>query len=149
MKHTRSLAVFLALALSLGIFSGCSGASSAPSSAPASAASDTTSISNQEFSYPMSDGDPISYWMELNSNISANFASMEDTPYAQGLMERTGITIDYEHPPAGQASEQFGLIVADGNMPDIIEYDFLSGYSGGPEKAIKDGVILELSDIID
>lgn len=149
MKHTRSLAVFLALALSLGIFSGCSGASSAPSSAPASAASDTTSISNQEFSYPMSDGDPISYWMELNSNISTNFASMEDTPYAQGLMERTGITIDYEHPPAGQASEQFGLIVADGNMPDIIEYDFLSGYSGGPEKAIKDGVILELSDIID
>ena len=90
----------------------------------------------------MSDGDPISYWMELNSNISANFASMEDTPYDQGLMERTGITIDYEHPPAGQASEQFGLIVADGNMPDIIEYDFLSGYSGGPEKAIKDGVTI-------
>ena len=39
-------------------------------------------------------------------------------------------------------------MVADGNLPDIIEYGWV-GYPGGPEKAISDGVIIALNDVID
>jgi putative aldouronate transport system substrate-binding protein len=74
---------------------------------------------------------------------------MGDTPFAKGLVERTGITVDYQHPPAGASREAFNLMVADGNYPDIIEWNFASNYPGGPEKAISDGVIIPLNDVID
>jgi putative aldouronate transport system substrate-binding protein len=41
-------------------------------------------------------------------------------------------------------------MIADGtNLPDLIEWNWLQMYPGGPEKAISDGVVLKLNDIID
>jgi putative aldouronate transport system substrate-binding protein len=39
--------------------------------------------------------------------------------------------------------------VADGNLPDIMERNWLTEYPGGPEKAIADGVIIKLNDVIE
>jgi putative aldouronate transport system substrate-binding protein len=99
-------------------------------------------------SYPINTGVTLSYWMELNTNVSANFTNMGDTPFGKGLQQRTGIKIGYQHPPAGAANEQFNLIVADRNFPDIMERNWTI-YPGGPEKAIADGVIIRLNDVID
>ncbi len=41
------------------------------------------------------------------------------------------------------------MIMADGNLPDLMEYNWLVDYPGGPEKAIQDGVILPLNDIFE
>ncbi len=57
------------------------------------------------------------------------------------------MTIQFQHPAAGQEKEQFNLIVADGSLPDIMEWQWVKNYPGGPEKAIKDGVIIPLNDI--
>jgi putative aldouronate transport system substrate-binding protein len=44
-------------------------------------------------------------------------------------------------------------MIASDELPDTVEYDWTGrsagSYPGGPEKAIKDGVILELNDLID
>lgn len=109
-----------------------------------SAAGDTT-----EFAYPMAEGEPITWWKELNANVALHYTTMGETPFAKNLTERTGVAVEYNHPPAGQAKEQFGLILADGSLPDVMEYNWLVSYPGGPQKAISDGVVQPLNDIID
>lgn len=94
------------------------------------------------------DGNTLTYWMDLNSNVSANYASMGDTPYGKALMEQTGIQIEYQHPPVGQINEQFSLLLADGDLPDIMEYAWIN-YPGGPQKAIDDGYILALNEVFE
>src|SRR5262249_16257886 len=48
-----------------------------------------------------------------------------------------------------QEQDQFNLLVASGKYPDIVEFDWLHNYAGGPAKAVKDGVIVRLNDLID
>lgn len=103
----------------------------------------------KQFSYPMEAGETLTWWKELNNNVSLNFTTLSDTPFAKEMTERTGVEVDYLHPPAGQAAEQFGLILADGDLPDLMEYNWLVSYPGGPQKAISDGVVLPLNDVID
>lgn len=90
----------------------------------------------------------LTYWMELNSNVAANYSNMADTPFGRNLMKETGIDIEYIHPTAGQTAEEFNLLLSEKVLPDIIESNWLD-YSGGPEKAIKDGIIIPLNDIIE
>ncbi|GBF77960.1 hypothetical protein PA598K_06547 [Paenibacillus sp. 598K] len=40
-------------------------------------------------------------------------------------------------------------MLASGQLPDIIEYNWQSGLPGGPEKALQDGYILRLNELID
>ena len=103
----------------------------------------------KEFSYPMEGDHSLTYWVQLNTAVSANFTNLGDTEYAKALSDQTGIKVEYQHAAAGQDKEAFNLMIADGNLPDIIEWSWISGYSGGPTKAIEDGVILPLNDIID
>lgn len=103
---------------------------------------------NTEFTYPVSGNPKLTYWMELNANVSANFSNMGDTNFSKKLQEATGIGIAYQHPAVGQTTEQFNLLLSNKVLPDIIEYSWVD-YSGGPEKAIKDGVIIPLNDVID
>ena len=98
--------------------------------------------------YPIAGGGKLTWWVSLNSNVSSNFTSMEDTEFAKALTEQTGVEIDYIHPATGQEGETFNLMVADGEFPDLLEYNF-NTYAGGPTKAIEDGVIIPLNDVID
>lgn len=117
------------------------------------AGQETTTVASTEpageFTYPMADSPKFTYWAELTNTVSANFANLGDTPFAKNWMEKTGTEIEFLHPPTGQLKEQFSLILADGNLPDLMEYNWLVDYPGGPEKAIKDGVILPLNDIFE
>ena len=135
------------------------GCGSANTDATAEAATDTTqaqSLSDEpagesvadEFTYPMNTDSTITYWCDLNTNVAANFTNLAETPFGKGLMEHTGANIEFLHPPTGQGEEQFNLMLADGELPDLLEYHWMN-YTGGPEKAITDGYIYELTDIID
>lgn len=114
----------------------------------ASNASEKTEEANKEFSYPLNTDVTLTYWMQLNGNVSQTAKSMADTPFAQELMKQTGIKIEYQHPPLGQEKESFNIMLASRDLPDIIEYSW-AGFPGGPEKAMTDGVILQLNDTID
>lgn len=90
----------------------------------------------------------LTYWRELPSATSAVATSLNETPFAKKLQEATGITVNYTHPPQGQASEKFNIMIASKNLPDIIEYAWPQ-YPGGPGKAIKDGKIIRLNEYIE
>ena len=98
--------------------------------------------------YPLMTDETITYWLDLNSNVAANYSSLADTTFAKNWQAQTGITVEFQHPAVGQTTEQFNLLLSNKTLPDVIEYNWL-GYSGGPEKAIQDGVIIPLNDVID
>ena len=71
----------------------------------------------------------ITLWMPLVEHVTAeNFG---DTEIAKAVMERTGVKVDFIHPPRRQESEKFDLLIASADLPDIIEYNWLT-FPGGP-----------------
>lgn len=153
----RNLALCMAAAMAVTSLAGCGGSGNEAAGTTAAQAATTaagqtqqaqqTQAAPQEFSYPMTNGGKVQYWCDLTTTVSANYSNLGDTPFGQGWQENTGIEIEFLHPPTGQQKEQFSLILADGNLPDLMEYNWTTDYPGGPEKAIKDGVIIALNDV--
>lgn len=90
-------------------------------------------------------GTTLTWYTTLNGNVSDNFANLGDTPWAKYVEEQTGITIEFQHPTQGSEAEEFAVMLASGEYPDIIEYTWTT-YSGGAGAAINDGVIISLDD---
>src|SRR5262245_26242071 len=91
----------------------------------------------------------FSYWAVLNGNVAATLKNYNDMLCYQETEKRTGVHIDFQHisDAGAQNTEQFNLLVASGQYPDMIEWDWLNA-AGGPSKYIKDGVIVKLNDLI-
>lgn len=92
-------------------------------------------------------GTKLTWWVKLNANVSATYPNLGDTPWAKYVQEKTGIEIEFIHPTVGSEAEEFSIMVASGEYPDIIEYTW-TAYSGGPGAAISDGVIIDLNDVV-
>ncbi len=107
-----------------------------------------TTAADDGFSYPMEPGDKLTIWWPLDTVIAARFSNYGDSHLAKNWQAQTGVELEFQHPPVEQQSAQFNLIMADGDYPDMMFYNWL-GFKGGPETAIKDGVILELNDIFE
>jgi putative aldouronate transport system substrate-binding protein len=75
--------------------------------------------------------------------------SLNDTPFAQYLIEQTGVEVEFIHPAQGQELEQFNLLLASGKMPDIVEYSWLTQYLGGPDAAIRNNMMFPLNDVLE
>ncbi len=97
--------------------------------------------------YPLKSNVTLTYWMELHSNVSLIAKNFGDIPFAKELEKRTGVKVKYIHPAAGQAREAFNLMLASGDLPDIIEYNWYA-IPGGPNSAINNGQILKLNPVI-
>ena len=131
MKMKKLLCI--AAALSIGL-SGCG--------------TKTEETSSLDFkSYPVNDDTVLTYWMPLYTNISSLYDNFGDTLFAKELEKETGIKVKYIHPAAGQENEALSLLIASGELPDIIEYPWY-GYSGGGHRAVKDGVIESIDGVI-
>ena len=124
----------------------------AGSSAPpggSSGAATTTPVGQ----YPIQTDVTLNVWLSLNANVSPNYTNLGDTPFAKGLQERTGVKVNFLHPPqtANAAREQLNLMIASNDLPDIIEWNWIDpvNFPGGPEKGISDQTILKLNDVID
>lgn len=98
--------------------------------------------------YPLQTEETISYWMEINENVTASVPTFAETEYAKEAEKQTGVKIDYRHPAIGTATEQFNLLIASGELPDLIEYGWYE-FPGGAGKAIDDGYIIDLKEYID
>ncbi len=123
----------------------CAPTASGPSaSSAASAGASAEPLTLPIVTQPLS----LSYWVPLNSNVTASMKGFGEIGCYKELEKRTGIHLDFQHPPLGSHTEQFNLLAASGKYPDVIEYNGL-GASGGPARYLKDGVILRLNELID
>ena len=90
------------------------------------------------------DTDKITWWLGLDGNVSQTASNLGDTPFAKKLMEATDTQIEFIHPAVGQETEKFNLLMAQSELPDIVQYAWTVNYPGGPEKALNDGIIQEI-----
>ena len=146
-KFLKTSALLMVAVMAAASLAGCGQTEQKPA-ASSEAAGSNTEVAAPEFSYPMEGNPTVTYWMELNGNVAANWSSMEDTYFGKNLQAATGVDIEFQHPAVGQTAEQFNLMMSNAELPDIIEYSWL-GYAGGPSAAIDEEVIIPLNDVID
>lgn len=92
----------------------------------------------------------FTYWCSFPSYAEGEIENLGEMLMYKEMEKITGVHIEFQHPPSGADNEQFNLLMAGGinKLPDMIEFGW-GGYPGGPDVAIKDGIILDLSDLID
>lgn len=100
--------------------------------------------------YPVKDCDKtITWWIDANPSMYSTAGNLGDTPFGKLLMEKTGVKIKFIHPPQGQTVEQFNLMVASGEYPDIVTISWQNYYPGGADAAIDEDIILPLNEILE
>lgn len=98
-----------------------------------------------EVTYPIEGNVTLTIAMLDNATVNANAKHLFETPLGKAWQEATGVTIEVIQCANNDA---MNLLIAGGELPDLIFFP-PSKYSGGAEKAIKDGVIEPLNDYID
>ena len=152
---SKKLSLILAAITAAGSLSACSNSPSSstasePSASESSAASASSAESGGEeapagVTYPLEGNPTFTYAIGEEAAVTVNATDLGATPFGQAWQEATGVTLEIQHP---SGSDGFSLLFASGDLPDIISYSF-SGYSGGPAKAIKDGIIYPIEDLIE
>jgi putative aldouronate transport system substrate-binding protein len=126
-------------------------AACAPSNpVPAASASTAAGASAEPLTLPIvSSPLSLSYWCPMSSNVAATMKTFGEIAAYKELEKRTGIHLSFQHPPLNQELEQFNLLSASGNYPDVVEYNWLTNAPGGPARFLRDGMIIRLNEHID
>ena len=159
-KYARILCIVAATVLIVINLVGCSqpkdkstdgtGDTSSENNLPSTTATAGTGDTSTGNSLPIVK-EPITlkYWVGFNGSALKVLKNYNECAAYQELEKRTGIHIDFIHPPVGQEKEQYQLMIASNDLTDIIEEYWNATYPGGPDKAISDGIYLKLNDYID
>lgn len=157
MKRIITLAL-VALML-FGLAAGCAGnGTPSATSTPTPTAKTTTDGSGNggnvpddaALGYPIvTDGSvTFSLWWVLDQQAAPFVQDYADGKnYAwKAIMENTGINIKFLHPSSTSSAEQFQVMIAGGDYPDIIN-GATSSYTGGADKAVEDDVFIRLNEL--
>ncbi|MBE7020816.1 MAG: extracellular solute-binding protein [Ruminococcaceae bacterium] len=134
MKSIKKIALLLlTLSVITMSFAGCGG-------------SDKGSSFSGEISFPLTETAKLTYWVPLSGSVGVvdNFNQMG---MYKTLQEKTNVEIEFIHPVQSNVKEQFNIMIATGEYPDIIEG--MSNYPGGVTKAYDDGVVVRLNELSD
>ncbi|MGI5895233.1 MAG: extracellular solute-binding protein [Candidatus Merdivicinus sp.] len=152
MKKIQAISAAL-LATGIAFSSVSCGSNETSSTTSSSSDSASSASSTSSASASSSSGLPITaekttfeIFSFMSGKAALSVSSHEDVLAFQELEKRTNIDIVWNHPPTGQEAEQFNLMTASQDLPDMIYYDWRNQYPGGPEKAIMDQVIIDLKD---
>lgn len=132
----KSVSLCLVFFILVGILSGC-GINNTSSS--------TEIKSGADFSYPIETDETLQYWY---IDYTAGKVNRQEAPLHQAFEKNTGVKLEYIPVSSSVATEQFNLLLASGNLPDIISYDWLK-ISGGPQKAVDGGHIMKLNELLE
>jgi putative aldouronate transport system substrate-binding protein len=86
----------------------------------------------------------VTYWTGMHPNAAKVLTTWNDNECFQELERRTGVHVDFTHPPIGQELEQYNLMVASRELPDIVCYE----YPDGADKAFADSIYRPLDDLM-
>lgn len=145
---SKSSVIALATIMMSGtVLAACS--KSTGTSSPSTSPADNKGATAAAASYPIKTDAVLTHWYVAGGAQLAVTPEVSNWPIFQDLAKRTGIKEKYISPAVNQQREQLNVMFASGEYADIIEWNWLNDYPGGPEKAIKDGNILKLNDLID
>lgn len=143
MRLWRKKGVLTALSITLlgGVTVACS-SDDEPAASPNASTSPAPASTGPK--YPAS----FSYWVIMDTEAAVSIKNYSEMGVFKQMQKITGTKVDFQHPPAGeqQVKDQFNLMMATGKLPDVMYY---SWKANSPDKAIKDGKILRLNELID
>ncbi len=96
--------------------------------------------------YPINSDQEITYYMNMNTNLTSLYSNFGETPFAKELEKRSGVKVKYVHPAVGQEAQSLSLMIASNEMTDLMEYSWQT-YQGGPGTSISNETIIPLNDI--
>ncbi|MBQ2818274.1 MAG: extracellular solute-binding protein [Clostridia bacterium] len=97
--------------------------------------------------YPIEGNLTFTYWVPIGSTALNYINSYAENVAYQVRAEKTGVTIEFNHPPVGSEQESFNLMIAGGELPDIIE-SVESYYKEGIDAGIDDGYFLNMNELV-
>lgn len=160
MKSKKLLSIILCTALLAAAFAGCGNSSSdtgSSSDAGSNPTSETVSSSGNEASSSTGEPEPLTLPISTDGAELQVWTVYEDTLYkdpneikgVQKAEELTGVHINWIPVSQSVITDQFGIMLASGEYPDIV-FPPVGGYPGGYEKGIEDGIIYpEIASLID
>ena len=107
---------------------------------------DTPEDSGDKEFFPLEEKTEFSLWTVDNGMMTPGY---EATDTAALVEEATNVHLKVAWVTANEAQEKFGLMIASGDIPDMVYSGVNSYYTGGPIQAVKDGLFLEMTDLID
>lgn len=134
----RLIAITLTAGMVTTMFAGCG--------KKENVANTGTDIPAGEITYPIDTDKTLKYWVRLHPALGSSVMNYAETPFAKKYMEETGIKVEYVHPAQGQEEESLNLLIASGELPDIIEADWLSL---DPDSSIEKKTIMRLNELMD
>lgn len=103
----------------------------------------------EEITLPLTD-EPITLtmWKPWSNDYTPD---LNDYKIVQEMEEETGVHIEFITVPAATAVEKYGMLLASGDLPDMIFHGNGGdiAYPGGGEKAIEDGVFLDMAPYVE
>ena len=84
----------------------------------------------------------LNYWLPIHFNAVSFIQTYAENEAYIEVQKRTGININFIHPAQGSESESFNLMMASGDLPDMIQGS--ARYQGGVTKGMDDGVYIDL-----
>ena len=99
-------------------------------------------------SYPLETDETLTMWMR--HHVGAQVPGQPDYSKYPRVVEgekQIGVRLSITYADNGQEEEQFNLLLASGNLPDMIYYDWLH-VTGGADEAIRSGYITALNGLI-
>ncbi|HML46281.1 MAG TPA: extracellular solute-binding protein [Clostridia bacterium] len=88
----------------------------------------------------------ITWWQQLDGK-AVSMKDWDDSPTWQLIQEKLNVDIQWQMPASTEAREQFSLMIASRNLPDVIYYTW-TNVSGGPAQLIEDKMLLDLTDLL-
>lgn len=151
-RMNRLMAAGAALSITVMSLSGCKGSASAtadtakvPQSAEQSTGQAAESAGETQaaqgggtVAYPIQPAGKLTFGMPLAPEWSDRFDKWTDLPIGKAVQEETGVELEMVHVENNTA---MNLLLASGELPDILLFNFQKNYSGAENKAIEDGVI--------
>lgn len=86
----------------------------------------------------------ITVWRGFNSTI---MKSLDECAVFPEMEKRTGVHVEFQYPTVGQETDNFNLKISSNDLPDF--FSCPPDYKGGYQKAIADGVYLDLTPYYD
>ena len=106
-----------------------------------------TTIPNDYSAYPFKEEVTLDIWMPSNSILASVCSDLNDQRVFNQVEELTGINLNFIVPTLGEESTAFNLMIASGDLPDIIVD--AGRYTGGISAGLNEGAYLDLTDIVD
>ena len=145
-KTLKKLALGTAMLVAASSFTACKKGGSTATDVDINNGSEV--VLNGDAIYPVKCDDKLTYWMGSSAAWTHKYENFADTPLGKKIAENTGVNVEYVHPTEGQDTEQFQLLLASDELPDLVNYGW-NNYPGGPDVAINEGYILKLNEVFE